>query len=56
MAALVQPLEGVLDHVLGSGQVAYHHQGQAHEFQMMSVKQGRHNAGGLLILGPDHMT
>jgi hypothetical protein len=32
MAAPVQPLEGVLNHVLSSSQVANHHQREPHEF------------------------
>ena len=56
MAAPVQPLEGVLNHVLGSSQVANHYQREPHEFQMMFAKQGRDNVSGTLAIGPDHPT
>jgi hypothetical protein len=56
MAAPVQPLEGVLNHVLGSSQVANHHQRESHEFQMMFAKQGRDNVSVMLAIGPDHLT
>jgi len=55
MPAPVQPLEGVLNHVFGSSQVANHHQREPHEFQMMFAKQGRDNVSGLLAIGPDHL-
>jgi len=56
MAVPVQPLEGVLNHVLGSSQVANHHQRESHEFQMMFAKQCRDNVRGMLAIGPDHLT
>jgi len=56
MAAPVQPLEGVLNHVLGGSQVANHHQRESHEFQMMLAKQGCDNIGVMLAIGPDHLT
>ena len=56
MATPVQPLEGVLNHVLGSSQVANHHQRESHEFQMMFAKQGRDNVSVMLAIGPDHLT
>jgi len=56
MAAPVQPLEGVLNHVLGRGQVANHHQRESHEFQMMFAKQGRDNVSAMLAINPDHLT
>jgi hypothetical protein len=56
MPAPVQPLEGVLNHVLGSSQVANHHQRESHEFQMMFAKQGRDNVSVMLAIGPDHLT
>ena len=56
MAAPVQPLEGVLNHVFGSSQVANHHQRESHEFQVMFAKQGRDNVSGLLVIGPDRLT
>lgn len=52
----MQPLERVLNHVFGSSQVANHHQRKSHEFQMMFAKQGRDNVGGMLAIGPDHLT
>ena len=56
MAAPVQPLEGVLNHVLSSSQVANHHQRESHEFQMMLAEQGCDNIGVMLTIGPDHLT
>ena len=56
MAAPVQPLEGVLNHVLGGSQVANHHQRESHEFQMMLAKQRGDNIGVMLAIGPDHLT
>jgi hypothetical protein len=56
MAAPVQPLEGVLNHVLGGSQVADHHQREPHEFQMMFVKQGRDYVSDTLAIGPGRLT
>ena len=56
MAAPVQPLEGVLNHVLGSSQVANHHQREPHEFQMMLAEQSRDSVSVMLAIGPDHLT
>ena len=56
MAVPVQPLEGVLNHVLGSSQVANHHQREPHEFQMMFAEQGRDNVSVMLAIDPDHLT
>ena len=56
MAAPVQPLEGVLNHVLGGSQVANHHQREPHEFQVMFAKQDCDNIGVMLAIGPDHLT
>ena len=56
MAPPVQPLEGILNHVLCGGQIANHHQREPHEFQMMLAEQGRDNIGVMLAIGPDHLT
>ncbi len=56
MAAPVQPLEGVLNHVLGSSQVSNHHQRESHEFQMMFANQGRGSVSVMPAIGPDHLT
>jgi hypothetical protein len=56
MAAPVEPLEGVLNDVLGSSQVAHHHERESHEFQMMFAKQGRDNVSVMLAIGPGHLT
>jgi hypothetical protein len=56
MAAPVEPLEGVLNHVLGGSQVAHHHQCESHEFEMMFAKQGRDNVSVMLAIGPGHLT
>ena len=51
----MQPLEGVLNRVLGGSQVANHHQREPHEFQMVFAKQGRDNVSVMLAVGPDHL-
>ncbi len=56
MPAPVQPLEGVLNHVLGGSQVANHHQRESHEFQMMCAEQGRDDVSVMLTIRPDHLT
>jgi len=56
MAAPMQPLEGVLNHVFGGSQIANHDQRESHEFQMMLAKQGCDNIGVTLAIGPDHLT
>jgi hypothetical protein len=56
VAAPVQPLEGVLNNVLGGSQVADHHQREPDEFQMMLAEQGRDDIGVVLAIGPDHLT
>jgi len=55
MAAPVQPLEGILNHVLGGRQVANHHQRESHEFQMMFAEQGCDNIGVMIAICPDHL-
>jgi len=55
MTAPVQPLEGILNHVLGGRQVANHHQRESHEFQMMFAEQGCDNIGVMIAIGPDHL-
>ena len=56
MPAPVQPLEGVLNHVLGRSQVANHQQREPHEFQVMFAEQGRDNVSGMLAIGPGRLT
>ena len=56
MAAPVQPLEGVLNNVLGRSQVANHHQREPHEFQMMFAKQGCDHISVMRAIGPDQAT
>jgi len=55
MTAPVQPLEGILNHVLGGRQVANHHQRESHEFQMMFAEQGCDNIGVMIAICPDHL-
>jgi len=55
VAAPVQPLEGVLNRVLGGSQVANHHQRESHKFQMMFAEQGCDNIGVMIAICPDHL-
>ena len=52
MPAAVQPLEGVLHHVIGGGQVADHHQGQAHQLQAVLAEQVGHRGHGVAAVLP----
>ena len=51
----MQPLEGVLNRVLGGSQVANHHQRESHKFQMMFAEQGCDNIGVMIAICPDHL-